>query len=137
MEVVSWPIDVVGQSPGIPGLMAGSVTGEAGPGTKASPLVGRADPRGSACRALGDLGRVCLQWVIEPCSGHPGGQDCALGWPWVQKVLWQQDRWWLRLCLHMTSCLVSGVSSTGTEHWLGGVGSDVHRLQREFQNGAC
>lgn len=39
MEVVSWPIDVVGQSPGIPGLMAGSVAGEAGPGTKASPLV--------------------------------------------------------------------------------------------------
>lgn len=46
------------------------------------------------------------------------------------KGLMAAGPWWLRLCLHMTSCLVSGVSSTGTERWLGGVGSDVHRLQR-------
>lgn len=123
LAVVSRPIQVVGQSPGIPGLMPGSVMGEAGPGTKATPLVGRADPRVSACRALGDLGHVCLQWVMELCSERPGGQDCALGWPCVQKILWQQDCWWVRLCLHVTSCLVSGVSNIGTERWLGGVGS--------------
>lgn len=81
LEVVSRLINVVGQSPGISGLMPSSVMGEAGPGTKATPLVGRADPRVSACRALGDLGHVCLQWVMEPCSGRPGEQDCALGWP--------------------------------------------------------
>lgn len=91
LEVVSQPINVVGQSPGIPGLTAGSVTGEAGPGTKASPLVGRADPRVFDCRALRDMGLMSLQWVMEPSSGCPGGQDYAMGWPWVQKILQQQD----------------------------------------------
>lgn len=132
LEVVSRPINVVGQSLGIPGLTAGSETGEAGPGTKASPLVCRADPRVSDCRALRDLGLVSLQRVMDSSSGCPGGQDFAMGWPGVQKILWQQDCWWVRLCLYMAICLMSGVTS-GWE----GLCPGVNRLERESQNGTC
>lgn len=95
--------------------MAGSVTGEAGPGTKASPLVGELIPGALPCRALGDLGRVWLQWVIELFWTS---QDRTVPWGGRGFSAGSYRTARLRLCLHMTSCLVSGVSSDW--HWSAG-----------------